>query len=87
MPEHPLPLAVQETVDTLRRHELVTPAALFLIGHRPLAFTAGQCCYLLAPAATLLGVSGIRAWGEVLSDPAQTACLADYMTEALRHAA
>lgn len=49
--------------------ELTTPLLLFLIGHRPLAFFAGQMLYAVAPLAALLGLPQTGAWAEWLSAP------------------
>jgi hypothetical protein len=59
-PEGPL-------LERLARPPLDTPAALFLLGHQPLRFVAGQMLYLLAPMAELLGWRGWRPWAESLS--------------------
>ncbi|MCC9075457.1 hypothetical protein FKZ61_004940 [Litorilinea aerophila] len=53
--------------ERLARPPLDTPAALFLLGHWPLRFVAGQMLYLLAPMAELLGWHGWRSWAERLS--------------------
>ena len=79
----PLPGSVQQTIDNLARYEMMTPAALFVAGHRPLAFVVGQLCHGLAPFGALLGIAVVQEWAIVLSDPAAT----DRMLEALHDAA
>ncbi len=53
----------------LQRRQLTTPVLLFIAGHRPLAFFAGQLLYLFAPLALLAGWEGVNRWAELLSDP------------------
>lgn len=49
--------------------QLTTPLLLFMAGHRPLAFCAGQALYLVAPLAALLGWRAAGPWAELLSSP------------------
>jgi hypothetical protein len=48
---------------------LATPLLLFVAGHRPLAFLAGQALYVTAPLGLLLGWDEITSWAELLSAP------------------
>lgn len=59
------------TIKTLAHHELLLPGLLFLTGHRPLAFVAGQFLHILAPAASMLGIAGVHDWAALLSNPRQ----------------
>ena len=60
---------IETTVEHLAHRHLVAPALLFLVGHRPLAFTAGHVLALVAPIADLLGQPSVTAWAEVLTTP------------------
>ncbi|MCC6169155.1 MAG: hypothetical protein IT329_18170 [Caldilineaceae bacterium] len=63
----------QPTLDPLLRaavdRQLTTPLLLWMTGHRPLAFFAGQALYLAAPMAALLGWRDAEAWAGLLSSP------------------
>ena len=59
-----LPLAA-----ALERRGLAAPALLYLAGHRPLAFAAGQLLALVAPLAAALGLNGTMKWAHLLSAP------------------
>lgn len=63
----------QPTLDPLLRaavdRQLATPLLLWMAGHRPLAFFAGQALYLAAPLAVLLGWRDAGAWAGLLSAP------------------
>lgn len=73
--------AVEETLAALRHRRMVLPAALFLAGHRPMAFIIGQMLLVLQPLAALLGGTEIGAWGRLLSHPAGPAALGDRLAE------
>ncbi len=73
--------AVEETLAALRHRRMVLPAALFLAGHRPMAFAIGQLLLVFQPLAALLGGDGIGAWARLLSHPAGPAALGDRLTE------
>lgn len=64
---------VTSDLDRLARavadRKLTTPLLLFLAGHRPLAFFAGQALYMAAPLAALAGWRGAAAWADLLSMP------------------
>jgi hypothetical protein len=68
-----MPIAVasptDDTIEKLASRQLVAPALLFLVGHRPLAFAAGHVLALAAPVADLLGQSSVMAWAEILTAP------------------
>lgn len=53
----------------IRRRGLVTPALLFLAGHRPLAFAAGHLLAVAAPTAAVLGLPRLMDWAHLLADP------------------
>ena len=57
-----LPLAA-----ALDRRGLAAPALLYLAGHRPLAFAAGQLLALAAPLAAALGIDHTMEWAHLLS--------------------
>ena len=53
----------------LQQRGLAAPALLYLAGHRPLAFAAGQLLALAAPLAAVLGLHQTMAWAHLLSTP------------------
>ena len=53
----------------LDRRGLAAPALLYLAGHRPLAFAAGQLLALAAPLAAVLGLPHTMEWARLLSTP------------------
>lgn len=65
-PDAPLiaPLAA-----ALAQRGLASPALLFVAGHRPLAFAAGQLLALAAPLAAVLGAPHVMEWAYTLSTP------------------
>lgn len=64
-----LPHTIQQSLLALRRRELALPALLFVAGHRPLAFAAGQTLAVAAPVAALLDVTAVSEWATLLSAP------------------
>jgi hypothetical protein len=52
----------------LNRRGLTAPALLYLAGHRPLAFAAGQLLAVAAPLASVLGLP-LMGWARLLSSP------------------
>ncbi len=56
-------------INLLARRKLVAPTLLYLAGHRPLAFAAGQLLAVAAPVAAILGQSVVGDWAALLSDP------------------
>lgn len=56
-------------ITLLARRKLVTPTLLYLAGHRPLAFAAGQLLAVAAPVAAILGQPAVGDWAALLSDP------------------
>ena len=75
--------SIDETLSSLQDKRMVLPAALFLAGHRPMAFTVGQLLLLLQPLAAFIGGDRIGAWGRLLSHPAGPAALGDRLNELL----
>ena len=73
--------SVDELLSSLCDRRMVLPAALFLAGHRPMAFTIGQLLLVLHPLAALLGGDAIGAWARLLSHPAGPAALGDRLAE------
>jgi hypothetical protein len=67
-PTTPVPLAAS-LAGALQRRGLATPALLYLAGHRPLAFAAGQLLAVAAPLAAVLGAGGVMDWARLLSAP------------------
>lgn len=65
----PAPPFVASLAAGLERRGLVAPALLFLAGHRPLAFAAGQLLALAAPLAAVLGQTQLMPWAHLLSTP------------------
>ena len=55
--------------DAAQRRQMSTPLLLFVSGHAPLAFIAGQALYVVAPLASLLGWDTPQAWAATLSLP------------------
>lgn len=72
-PEQSADQVADQFVDLLARRRLLAPAALFVLGHRPLAFVAGQMILLLDPVAGLLGFAAwdrwAGPWANLLSRP------------------
>ena len=52
---------------TLAQRGLAAPALLFVAGHRPLAFAAGQLLALAAPLAAVLGQAHLMDWAHLLA--------------------
>ena len=50
-------------------HSLILPVWLFVIGHRPLAFLAGQTLLSLAPLADLLGYEHLANTAHRMNEP------------------
>ncbi len=62
-----LPPQVEATLQSVAERQLLRPLLLLLVGHRPLAFMAGQCLLLALPLEMLCTGLPIRAWAEVLN--------------------
>ena len=75
--------SIEETLSTLQDSRMVLPAALFLAGHRPMAFTVGQLLLIFQPLSAFFGGDGIGAWARLLSHPAGPAALGDRLVELL----
>lgn len=56
-------------LDRIAQRRLDGTALLWLSGHQPLAFVAGQVCWLVAPLALLCGWPQVETWATVLSAP------------------
>ena len=76
---------VQGFAQAIVRHRMATPALLFMVSHRPLAFAAGQLLYTLQPVAELLGDHGCAEIAELLSTPNGTRRLEAKLENADRH--
>lgn len=63
------PEALDSALTGIRQRRMLLPALLFLVGHRPLAFTAGQALLLFTPLAQICGLNGLSAWASFLSQP------------------
>lgn len=59
------------------------PALLFVAGHQPISFVAGQALYLLDPLGKLCGTTAISDWAELLSAPGGAHLLEQYLREHL----
>ena len=51
------------------RRRMATPALLFLVSHRPLAFVTSQLLYALQPLADLLEIDTYTDFASILSTP------------------
>lgn len=60
---------VQQTICALRGRGLSLPLLLFVAGHQPVAFLAGQALHLLAPLDVLGGSRTVSDWATLLSHP------------------
>jgi hypothetical protein len=63
---------IERVAHIAARRQAATPLLLFVAGHRPLAFFAGQLLYAVEPLGALLGLPTWSRWAALLSDPAQT---------------
>lgn len=63
---------IERLAQIAARRQFATPLLLFVAGHRPLAFFAGQLLYAAEPLGALLGLPAWTQWAALLSDPAQT---------------
>lgn len=76
LPLHQDAQAYEHLLDQIAQRRLDGLALLWLSGHQPLAFIAGQLCWLLAPLALLCGWSQVETWAAILSAPHSGARLA-----------
>jgi hypothetical protein len=60
---------IEPLAAALERRGLAAPALLFVAGHRPLAFVAGQLLAVAAPLAAVLGQTRVMDWAHLLSTP------------------
>lgn len=63
---------IERVAQIAARHQFATPLLLFVAGHRPLAFFAGQLLYAVEPLGAIIGLPIWTHWAILLSDPAQT---------------
>jgi hypothetical protein len=61
--------AAHQIARTVTGRKMATPALVFLLSHRPLAFAAGQLLYAVHPLAALLNVMDCAIVASVLSAP------------------
>ncbi len=78
-----VPAALSAAVAGAGRSRLALPTLLFVAGHAPLAFAAGQLAHLASPLAALLGSQTLPAWATLLSDPHGIALLQQALEDAL----
>lgn len=74
--------AMRRTIEMLAQRQMLAPALLYLAGHRPLLFFAGQGLALAAPLAALLGTSALDDWATLLANPDGAAKLHEALTDA-----
>jgi hypothetical protein len=67
--EDQLPPLLEEMAASLAQRQMLRPALLFLIGHRPFSFIAGQCLLLALPLGLLFPSWQLRTWADLLSHP------------------
>lgn len=60
---------IQQTLHAVGERGLGLGALLFVAGHQPVAFLAGQALLLLAPLGVLWGSNALTEWARLLSDP------------------
>jgi len=76
--------AMRRTIETLAQRKMLAPVLLYVTGHRPLLFFAGQGLALAGPLAGLLGSSALDEWADLLIHPDGPVVLHDALTEADR---
>jgi len=76
--------AMRRTIEMLAQRKMLAPVLLYVTGHRPLLFFAGQGLALAAPLAGLLGSSTLDEWADLLIHPDGSVVLHDALTEADR---
>ena len=74
--------AVRRTIEGLAQRQMLAPVLLYLTGHRPLLFFAGQALALVAPLATMLGAGALDEWADLLTHPVGPAVLHDALAAA-----
>lgn len=74
--------AMRRTIKTLAQRRMIAPVLLYLAGHRPLLFVAGQGVALAAPLAGLLGAGALDDWATLLMHPDGPATLQQALTDA-----
>ncbi len=74
--------AVRRTIETLAQRQMLAPVLLYLAGHRPLLFFAGQGVALVAPLAAMLGADVLDEWAALLTHPDGPAVLYDALAAA-----
>jgi hypothetical protein len=73
-------------VRDISRRGLAGPALLFLAGHRPLAYAAGNLLAVAAPVAAVLGAAQIGRWAHLLIAPGGVESLIAALQTAEQHA-
>lgn len=74
---------IQDTAAKLAHRQMLLPALLFLVSHRPIAFVAGQGLFLLQPLEILLNGTGWHDWAALLSHPRGPAALEAFLLATL----
>jgi hypothetical protein len=77
--EDPLPPLMQEMAASLAQRQMLRPALLFLIGHRPFGFVFGQCLLLALPLGLLFPAWQLRPWADLFSHPQGVDRLESYL--------
>ena len=75
----PLTPNIRSLIATIQKQEMILPLLLFVAGHRPCAFLAGQTLHLFSPMMDLVGLPGCRDWAELLSSRAGPELLESYL--------
>ncbi|MBV7331934.1 hypothetical protein KFU94_27630 [Chloroflexi bacterium TSY] len=75
---------IRSTIAAIQKREMLLPLLLFVAGHRPCTFLAGQTLHLFSPMAALLGLAECREWAELLSHPGGSELLEAYLESRLR---
>jgi hypothetical protein len=70
---------LEEMALSLAQREMLRPVLLFLIGHRPFGFIAGQCLLLALPLGLLFPAWPLRTWADLLSHPQGVDRLESYL--------
>ena len=65
----PKAFVTEETLEIIRKRQMMLPILLFVTGHRPLAFVVGQLLHLVTPLALFVSQESIEEWAHLLSTP------------------
>ncbi|MBX2998688.1 MAG: hypothetical protein KF893_09290 [Caldilineaceae bacterium] len=74
-----MPPFIEEMAASLAQRQMLRPALLFLIGHRPFGFVVGQCLLLALPLGLLFPAWQLRPWADLLSHPQGVDRLESYL--------